>query len=408
MKKIFIIIFGIVLTSGCNREKVQPKKEIVVKKSVITEVKEYYVGKVTYINHDDYFEYENNDVSMVQVSNNYEAVEKVTNNEVELTSKETEIVNDDVEVINEENNIIEEIVDSIVFDEEDVEVNKNYDKNEEIISSSIVPNPDLKLEEENLVTENISDEKLSSNIELKDNDKIQEETSDIESSNEVMNEKLEVPNETIVGYYAPNGMYLGETKVKVIDVSYYQGDINWDVFARESDCYGVILRLGYYDSLDKKFERNINELKRLNIPYGIYLFSYATTINGSNKEAIFTNKMIDKYELDPVLGIYYDIESWNASNGASSNDITKEEYDIIISNYINKVSSYIDNKYKVKVYSGRWYAMNRLGATSKSYVDWVAEYNSTLKYDSSYSMWQYTSKGSVPGIIGNVDISYLY
>ena len=52
--------------------------------------------------------------------------------------------------------------------------------------------------------------------------------------------------------------------------------------------------------------------------------------------------------------------------------------------------------------------MNRLGTISKAYVDWVAEYNSTCKYDGKYSMWQYTSKGSVPGISGNVDISYLY
>ena len=51
--------------------------------------------------------------------------------------------------------------------------------------------------------------------------------------------------------------------------------------------------------------------------------------------------MIDKYELQPTLGIYYDIESWNASNGASSNDITKGEYDIIISNYIKVIFKYI-------------------------------------------------------------------
>ena len=51
--------------------------------------------------------------------------------------------------------------------------------------------------------------------------------------------------------------------------------------------------------------------------------------------------------------------------------------------------------------------MNRLGKISKSYVDWVAEYNKDCKYDSSYSMWQYTSKGRIPGINGNVDISYL-
>lgn len=51
--------------------------------------------------------------------------------------------------------------------------------------------------------------------------------------------------------------------------------------------------------------------------------------------------------------------------------------------------------------------MNRLGTVSKSYVDWVAEYNETCKYDADYSMWQYTSSGSVPGVSGRVDISYM-
>lgn len=209
-------------------------------------------------------------------------------------------------------------------------------------------------------------------------------------------------------YFSPSGKYLGTTKVKVVDVSYYQGDINWDLFASQSDCYGVILRLGYYDVLDKKFERNISEVKRLNIPYGIYLFSYSTTLTGAKKEAFFTNNMIDKYELNPTLGIYYDIESWSSSNGSSSNEVSKEMYDNIVSTYVNEVLSHVSGLYKVKVYSGRWYAMNRLGSVAKSYVDWVAEYNDTLKYDDTYSMWQYTSKGSVPGISGNVDISYLY
>jgi len=64
--------------------------------------------------------------------------------------------------------------------------------------------------------------------------------------------------------------------------------------------------------------------------------------------------------------------------------------------------------YDVEVYSGRWYAMNRLGNIAKSYVSWVAEYNKTLKYDGPYKMWQYTSSGSEPGINGRVDTSYLY
>ena len=82
-------------------------------------------------------------------------------------------------------------------------------------------------------------------------------------------------------------------------------------------------------------------------------------------------------------------------------------YDNIIQHYINSVSYYTNYKYKVKVYSGRWYAMNKLGEISKKHVDWVAEYNSTCKYDGVYSIWQYTSKGSIPGIEGNVDISYI-
>ena len=209
------------------------------------------------------------------------------------------------------------------------------------------------------------------------------------------------------GYYSTLGTYLGDTKVKVIDISYHQGIIDFDSFVNSDLYYGVILRVGYYNTMDKLFERNINEIKRLNIPYGIYLFSYSTNSSESLIEADFTNSMIDKYDLKPKLGIYYDIESWNTKRKSSDN-ISKETYDSMISSYINSVSNHVNNNYKVNVYSNRWYAMNRLGSASKAFVDWVAEYNKTCKYDAPYSMWQYTSKGSVPGIKGNVDISYLY
>lgn len=207
-------------------------------------------------------------------------------------------------------------------------------------------------------------------------------------------------------YFSPSGKHLGTTKIKVIDVSYYQKDINWDLFYSDSDCYGVILRLGYWTTLDKKFERNINELKRLGIPYGIYLFSYSTTTNGALKEANFTNSMIDKYDIKPSLGIYYDLESWK-TNSSSSDGISKNQYNYIARKYVETVKGHINNNYPVGIYSGRWYAMNRLGKIAKGYVSWVAEYNSTLKYDGPYFMWQYTSKASVPGISGNVDMSYI-
>ena len=350
--------------------------------------------------------------------------EEITGND----SKE-EITKEDKEVIKDETLEVEkEIVDDNKNDETKVE-EKIEEEDKDNIIDEIIENE--MLEED--IKEGISD---NSKEEITDNDSEEEtEKEDVievgVNNNEILeeykpilkngfyeengntyyyeNDKKVTGLKVIDGvnhYFSPIGKYLGTNNIKVIDVSYYQGNIDWNLFV-ESDYYGVILRMGYYDTLDKKFDEYIKEIKRLNIPYGIYLFSYSTTITGSLKEATFTNSVISKYNLKPTLGIYYDIESWSSKNGATSNNISKDMYDKIITNYISEVSNYVENKYKVKVYTGRWYAYNRLSSYARSYVDWVAEYNKTCKYYENYSMWQYTSKGSAPGINGNVDISYI-
>ena len=305
--------------------------------------------------------------------------------------------------------------DALENSENDEEINKEEDnENEEnkenkITSDINVNESDISLASsfgDVLESDNISGKEISnpSTINLKNGFK---EEGGVTYYYENDNKVTGIKNiDGIDNYFSPSGKHLGTSKIKVVDVSYYQKDIDWEKFKNESDCYGVILRLGYYETLDKKFISNLNELKRLNIPYGIYLFSYSTTLTGAKKEANFTNNMISTYDINPTLGIYYDIESWNAKN-SSSNEISKDMYNKIVEEYINTVNNYNGGKYKVKVYSGRWYAMNRLGEAAKNHVDWVAEYNSTCKYDSAYSMWQYTSKGSIPGIEGNVDISYI-
>ncbi len=302
--------------------------------------------------------------------------------------------------------------DALESSENDEEINKEEDnENEEnkITSDINVNESDISLanfDGDVLESDNISGEEISnpSTINLKNGFK---EEGGVTYYYENDNKVTGIKNiDGIDNYFSPSGKHLWTSKIKVVDVSYYQKDIDWEKFKNESDCYGVILRLGYYETLDKKFISNLNELKRLNIPYGIYLFSYSTTLTGAKKEANFTNNMISTYNITPTLGIYYDIESWNAKN-SSSNEISKDMYNKIVEEYINTVNNYNGGKYKVKVYSGRWYAMNKLGQVAKNHVDWVAEYNSTCKYDGAYSMWQYTSKGSIPGIEGNVDISYI-
>ena len=411
MKKIFIVIMCIFLF-GCNKEN---ENINTTSKKVNIQKKSYYAFKVKT---DDDISYNVDDgLDGDKISYN-------TSNNLE----EKEIIEEVVEV---EDDIIENISN---------EEKGNLDNNE--IESNGSNNLDDKnsydVKQEDVIISNDKEEEDNSNS--KDISLMSTETSDVieddsASNNEIVSEKTEekdektdtteekkedikeeikpseeekVPNiEEKTGYYSTLGTYLGDTKVKVIDISYHQGIIDFDSFVNSDLYYGVILRVGYYNTMDKLFERNINEIKRRNIPYGIYLFSYSTNSSESLIEAEFTNSMIDKYDLKPKLGIYYDIESWNTKRKSSDN-ISKETYDSMVSSYINSVSNHVNNNYKVKVYSNRWYAMNRLGSTSKAFVDWVAEYNKTCKYDASYSMWQYTSKGSVPGIKGNVDISYLY
>lgn len=198
-----------------------------------------------------------------------------------------------------------------------------------------------------------------------------------------------------------------EEKTKVVDVSYHQGSIDWDK-VYNSGIYGVILRIGYWNTEDARFAEYINEVKRLGIPYGIYIFSYANTTNGASIEANFTNSIIKKYNLNPTLGIYYDLEDWYLSADNTSNTLSKADYDNIASTYINTVSSYVGSKYKVKIYANLNFVNNRFGDYARSQTDWIAHYASECGYKGNYSLWQYTSEATLDGIRGYVDMNYLY
>ena len=195
-------------------------------------------------------------------------------------------------------------------------------------------------------------------------------------------------------------------ETKVIDVSEHQGEITWnDVY--NTGIYGVILRIGYWQTEDFRFNEYIKEVQRLGIPYGIYMFSYASTVNGANVEANFTKSIINKYNLNPTLGIYYDIEDWYIAPDNTSNILSKDDYDRIISTYINNVSSKVGSKYKVKVYANSNYTLNRFNDYARSEVDWLADYRGYKGYTGPISLWQYTSSGKLDGINGYVDMSYL-
>ena len=197
----------------------------------------------------------------------------------------------------------------------------------------------------------------------------------------------------------------------VIDVSYHQGTIDWETVKNSGMVDAVILRLGYAsDAIDKQFLRNVSELNRLGIPYTVYLFSYAENAWEASLEAdllINTIKNNNVYIDTTLFPIFYDIESWRINDINNTDHLSKSDYESIIMTFINKVESALG--IATRVYTNKNYAETRLPASVLPYVTWIAQwYSEECTYEGSYNGWQYTDKGSVPGIKGNVDMNIFY
>lgn len=104
--------------------------------------------------------------------------------------------------------------------------------------------------------------------------------------------------------------------LRVIDVSEHQGTINWDAVKGHID--GAILRCGYGDNIasqdDKQWKRNADECTRLGIPFGVYIYSYATSDAQARSEAEHVLRLISGYKLS--YPIYLDLEQAGTETGA--------------------------------------------------------------------------------------------
>ena len=210
-------------------------------------------------------------------------------------------------------------------------------------------------------------------------------------------------------FYNGSSQRLGdETTKKVMDISEHQGHIsNWEGIIKDNDIDAVIVRIGYSGAEDKHLAHNISELNRLGVPYGIYLYTYASTEADGVEDAEQTLNLIKKYNIKPTYPIYFDLEDWRYTNGAKSapTDTTT---------WVKIWKAYRDTMAKagytnVRIYSYQYLLQNRLNDPEiLKYVDWVAAYTPQLTYQLPYSQpswgWQYTDKEFVTGL-GNVDMS---
>lgn len=180
-----------------------------------------------------------------------------------------------------------------------------------------------------------------------------------------------------------------------IDVSSYQGKIDWSKVKPYIDF--AIIRCGWGNDFQRQddvyFERNAKYCKELNIPFGVYLFSYATNIDEARSEVRHTLRLIKDKKLE--YPVFLDVET------KQQMALPKEELVDIVKYYCKEIE---DAGYYVGIYS----SLNRFRDNLNSkeldaYDKWVAEWNDKLTYHKNAGMWQNTSYEEIPGIKSRVD-----
>lgn len=192
--------------------------------------------------------------------------------------------------------------------------------------------------------------------------------------------------------------------LKYIDVSTHQGEIVWER-VKAAGVDGVMLRAGYgRNNIDAQFVRNIKECNRLGIPCGVYWFSYAYTEEMAKKEAEYCLAAVEDYKLE--LPICFDFE-YDSVKYAKKQGVTvdKKLATVLVHAFCKTIEA---AGYYVMNYANPDYLRNYFDSSVGRYDLWLAWYSSAEKPTVDCGIWQYSSKGKVDGIKGNVDMNRSY
>ena len=184
-----------------------------------------------------------------------------------------------------------------------------------------------------------------------------------------------------------------------IDVSQYQGEIDWERVKEHIDF--AILRCGYGQDIpgqdDPTFKRNADECTRLGIPFGVYLYSYATDERAALSEARHVMRLVKDYKME--YPVYLDLEDPRIGR------LTNEQIERNCRVWADELAR---NNYFPGFYASYyWWTSKLTGALFTRYTRWVARYAEELGAE-GFDMWQYTDKGFVEGINAPVDRNYAF
>lgn len=210
-------------------------------------------------------------------------------------------------------------------------------------------------------------------------------------------------------FFESNGNLFVQQAKGVIDVSEWQGDIDW-AKAKSAGVEGAIIRIsyGWGNGYDKKALRNISECKRLGIPFGIYMYSYAENSGNAASEGADVASLLRKAGVNPndlQYPVYYDLEAWSWTGHA--HPTSPAVYDGIVNAWFSQLRN--AGYSNLAVYSYTSYLNNELNSSNiHAKTRWVAQYGSRMGYtawSSNDRGWQYSSSVRVNGISGSVDVN---
>lgn len=197
----------------------------------------------------------------------------------------------------------------------------------------------------------------------------------------------------------------GTTWVKGVDVSKYQGNIDWNQ-VKASGIEFAIIRVGYrgYGTgvlvEDSTFRQNIKGATAAGLKVGLYFYSQAINETEAVEEASMVISLCQGYNIS--YPIYFDTEKVAGDTGRADN-ISRAQR---TANAVAFCETIRNSGYKAGVYSYASWFYNQLNMASLSpYSIWIAQYRNELSFDYSYDIWQYSSTGSVPGIPKPTDMN---
>ena len=188
-----------------------------------------------------------------------------------------------------------------------------------------------------------------------------------------------------------------------IDVSTFQGDIAWKKVAADNIDYAMI-RLGYrgYGNgalvLDDTYKKNIKGATKNGLDVGVYFFTQAVNAEEAKEEAEFVLKNLKGYKVNYPVVIDTEMIESGKSRG---NALTPEERTETIKVFCDTIK---EAGYTPMVYANLTWFITALDISQlEDYEKWFAGYEEEPSYPYAFSMWQYTSSGTVKGVKGAVD-----